>query len=645
LSRIVFKVSFKNPNLKDTSGKNVSHIEYIATRPGVDKTLTEKDLEKELDSDNETYMKYINERPRSHGLFDKNGVANINKIKKEISTHTGFVWRAIISMKEEDALKNGFENKEKWQELVRSKMPDVAYEMGIKLENLRWCAAVHMEKGHPHVHVMFWEKEPEKIIGVVKESSLNKIRKSLTDEVFENERQELLIEKNMMRDLLRDLALKNVGDVIKDIKEFSKINLVIGNTEKNGLPPKLFEEKKLINDIKELSQMLPGHGRVALKFMPENVKIKTKEIAEFILKQPAFAWVVEKNLKATEELAKMYTGKNEDIERVRNKAYSDLVNRISQVVLKGAVEVTRDSRITIDLSKAQVAVNLIKESEGIIVQSQEQKEICNRLSKYCIKASITDEESINRIFNYLNKEDYVCSYEDVRQIYEEAKRQYKDFKLSNKEMRNCFTVLKAIGIDKDRSIELLKKSSGGINDMRPIKYEEIRVNIEEIKRTLKIDNSKKTIMNLAKTLFVSGVDYEEAKTILNKFSGQIDDGDYKKVLEKAYKQVSENNAFGKLTVISKNDWTDMFKSIGINPPPEYMYSSYELNNSLGFGSVVNQIWKAAWNTLESQSKQTAMQAEYMKKQLLRDGAKSKEAIKEEIKKQKSSSLFRDEELE
>ena len=366
-------MSFKHPNLKDTRSKNVSHVEYIGTRSGVDKTLTEKDLQKELEkgvSDNETYAKYINERPRSHGLFGKDGIEDINEIKKEISTNTGFVWRAIISIKEEDALKNGFENKEKWQELIRLKMPDIAYEMGIKLENLKWCAAVHMEKGHPHTHVIFWEKNPERIVGAVKESTLNEIRKTLTDEIFEYERQTLLTEKNMMRDLARDLAIKNVGDIVRDMKEFNeKIDLLIGNISSNELAPKLFteDEKKLILNLKELSQMLPQHGRINLKFMPEDVKTKTREISEFILKQPAISSVVEKNLKATEDLTKMYTGKVDDIEKARNKAYLDLVDRISQVILRGTVEITKKSSgIIVDPERAKVAVDLIEKSKDAI---------------------------------------------------------------------------------------------------------------------------------------------------------------------------------------------------------------------------------------------------------------------------------------
>jgi hypothetical protein len=66
MSKVIFKMTFKHPNFKDTTSKNMSHVEYISTRPGTDKTITEADLKKELEkgvedlsSDDETYVRYI----------------------------------------------------------------------------------------------------------------------------------------------------------------------------------------------------------------------------------------------------------------------------------------------------------------------------------------------------------------------------------------------------------------------------------------------------------------------------------------------------------------------------------------------------------------------------------------------------------
>ena len=93
MSRVIFKMTFKHPNLIDTSGKNVAHINYIGTRSGVDKSVTEADLKKELEkgiekaaADDETYVRYIDERPNSHGLFGAEGIEDIKEIQKKLLT-------------------------------------------------------------------------------------------------------------------------------------------------------------------------------------------------------------------------------------------------------------------------------------------------------------------------------------------------------------------------------------------------------------------------------------------------------------------------------------------------------------------------------------------------------------------------------
>ena len=106
MSRVIFKMTFKHPNFKDSTAKNAAHVNYIATRSGVDKSVTESDLNKELEkgiekipSDDEVYLKYIDERPRSHGLFGAEGIEDLDSIRKEISECESFVWRGIISLR------------------------------------------------------------------------------------------------------------------------------------------------------------------------------------------------------------------------------------------------------------------------------------------------------------------------------------------------------------------------------------------------------------------------------------------------------------------------------------------------------------------------------------------------------------------
>ncbi|MCE0553156.1 relaxase MobL [Bacillus thuringiensis] len=44
--------------------------------------------------------------------------------------------------------------------------------MGITESNLKWIAAFHEEKGHPHVHLMMWEKETKRERGALSKGNI-----------------------------------------------------------------------------------------------------------------------------------------------------------------------------------------------------------------------------------------------------------------------------------------------------------------------------------------------------------------------------------------------------------------------------------------------------------------------------------------
>ena len=62
---------------------------------------------------------------------------------------------------ETDALRLGYDEPEKWRELVRQQLPQICDKIGISVSNLEYSAAVHPDKGHPHCHLMFWDKKQD----------------------------------------------------------------------------------------------------------------------------------------------------------------------------------------------------------------------------------------------------------------------------------------------------------------------------------------------------------------------------------------------------------------------------------------------------------------------------------------------------
>ena len=124
----------------------------------------------------------------------------------EIREHQGIVWRDVVSLHEDDAARLGHTTREAWQDALRSAMPGVAKAMMIREDNLRWVAAFHQKTGHPHCHISFWEQNPERSRGVITNDQRQDMRKAFMDVIYENERAKLYLEKNMIRDLLREMA-------------------------------------------------------------------------------------------------------------------------------------------------------------------------------------------------------------------------------------------------------------------------------------------------------------------------------------------------------------------------------------------------------------------------------------------------------
>ena len=87
------------------SGGGAGHYaEYIGTRDGV-----------ELLNAGDQYLKYIAERPRSHGLFSNVQNTDLEKTMQEVNSHPAPVWTFIYSLKREDAVRLGYDSAESWR--------------------------------------------------------------------------------------------------------------------------------------------------------------------------------------------------------------------------------------------------------------------------------------------------------------------------------------------------------------------------------------------------------------------------------------------------------------------------------------------------------------------------------------------------
>lgn len=152
------------------------------------------------------YMKYIAQRPRSHGLFSAEPVTDLERTMEDVRNHPAPVWTFICSLKRDDAARLGYDSAESWRRLLAAHQVELAEALKIPPKDFRWCAAFHDEKHHPHVHMMVWSADPKQ--GYLTEKGIEKMRSKLTNEIFQDDLLHLYQQK--------DLSYKEVTQAAQD---------------------------------------------------------------------------------------------------------------------------------------------------------------------------------------------------------------------------------------------------------------------------------------------------------------------------------------------------------------------------------------------------------------------------------------------
>ena len=181
-------------------------------------------LEQNLDKigDREKYLDYIANRPRvekfdSHGLFTAGDAPLVlSQVAEEVSSHTGNVWTPIISLRREDAARLGYDSARAWKALLFSKAMELAENLKIHPDHLKWYAAFHNESHHPHVHMVCYSTDPRE--GYLTKQGIRKMKSSLANEIFRQELIPLYGEKTQRRDELKEQAAEAMGELIRQMK-------------------------------------------------------------------------------------------------------------------------------------------------------------------------------------------------------------------------------------------------------------------------------------------------------------------------------------------------------------------------------------------------------------------------------------------
>ena len=295
------RLIFICPYISGNSTRKSNHVNYIATREGVE-MLAAKEInysnvgdeegfveelqseylsfEEDVNSDNcgkrSILVNYIAERPGvqkmgTNGLFSMTDEKTVlSHVQKEVAEHEGNVWIPIISLTREDAEQFGYNNAEVWKNLLRAHSADIAESMKIHPDNLRWYAAYHNKDTHPHVHMVIYSTDPKE--GYLTKTGIRQLKSVLANDIFRPEMLEYYSQKTEQRDELNMRAQDVMKELIEQMEtgtmENEKIELLVRELSEalksvSGKKQYGYLSPKLKSVVDEITNELAKDTRVA----------------------------------------------------------------------------------------------------------------------------------------------------------------------------------------------------------------------------------------------------------------------------------------------------------------------------------------------------------------------------------------------
>lgn len=339
----MYKQRFRNPNYRKTPKCNYAHIGYVATRPGASK----------------------NEGMR-HGLFGKLSPGKLTEFEtwqeaareiRELSYRRVNMFRGIISFSPETAAEMKLNGHTVWEEYIERHIMTLAQKNGIRAENLSWVAAHHNERGHPHLHVVFWDKNQKLMKNYVSPKIPNSIRIQLIKDTFPEKIAEYCRQKDKIKGELNTVTDELVsafdeymqklypieyrrlkeefGQIGEDEWGTSPLDSIVGNIDLAPYLKRLFV----------LKNKMPKQGRLVYQLLPEEVKAEIDTfVLELKISNDYIRNLVADYAESKCRLAMLYDSDPENLETYRKQAVAEADKLIANKILRIIKSILRNER-------------------------------------------------------------------------------------------------------------------------------------------------------------------------------------------------------------------------------------------------------------------------------------------------------------
>jgi len=334
MSIIVYKQRFAPPKDRATPIKNYLHIGYIAMRP---RSMKNED--------------------GIHGLFGylspsepcgKIPWQETAKYVRQLSKNNVNIFRSIISFNRADADELGLISQKDWREYVKHHIRTLAEKNEISIENLGWCGAYHNEGNHPHLHIVFWDREQAITKDFVAWQICNDIRIALIKSTFELRIKELYEKKKLANDNITsgyDEAVSDFDTFMKDMKatDFKEIKSKFDTFADKGKMniTQLYNSDKQLSEVTEelfkLRYLIPKGGRIAYKLLPPEIKDSVDKLVDILIRNNTYLQTaVKQYIESQVNLKKLYNSLDdpEKLREYRAKCETEAKKQISYKIVK-----------------------------------------------------------------------------------------------------------------------------------------------------------------------------------------------------------------------------------------------------------------------------------------------------------------------
>ena len=415
----------------DVIGNRQNFVGYMAMRPGVEKR-------------------------GEHGLFNEsNEPIVLDQIAEEVANHPGNVWSHIVSLRREDAIRLGYDNSDRWRELVMRHIADIAEQTIIPLCNLKWYGAFHDTTHHPHIHLIVYSTNPKQ--GFLTKQGIDKIRSVFANDIFHDELQSIYQEQTLRRDELKMESKKYVEQLVKQIAEnhFHNANL-----------------ENLILTLK--NQLDNTKGKKVYGYLKPEVKKTVDEIFRILSQEKNISELYEKWCELERQKYKTYTQKEKEFPLLwENKVFQPVRNMIIQQVLQMQFPAEEMSVVEPELPEHFVEMEILPQIDEEPTDSENQyhlkwsdnyKTACKII--YDKQSKMEDFQKAEQLLLNESGAGNVLAIQDLGKLYSTDKLGEKDEKKSFSFYEEAFQGFMEIEPDSDFMFPYEPKYKGQV--MKPV---------------------------------------------------------------------------------------------------------------------------------------------------------------------------------